>query len=160
MKKKLMALLLVGLMATFAACGGETTDEGGDAANEGGEEATTALDKDTLVVGTSADFPPFENVDVNGDIVGFDIDLINEIGKELGKEIQIENMDFDGLVGAVQTDKIDMAISGMTDNADRRKNVNFSDSYYEASQAILVREDVADVASMDDLSEKIVGSQL
>ena len=147
MKKGFIILLAIGLIFAVVGC------------NDSGD-VSSALDKDTLIVGTSADFPPFENVDENGDIVGFDIDLIQEIGKELGKEIKIENMDFNGIVGAVQTDKVDIAISGITADEERGKKVNFSDPYYESSQAILVREDDEGSNSMDDLSGKLVGSQL
>ena len=82
-----------------------------------------------LYVGTNAEFEPFEYLD-NGEIVGFDIDLINEIGKLIGREIVIKNIAFDGLLPAMQQRKLDIVIAGMTANDERRKSVNFSTPYF------------------------------
>ncbi|MEG2081506.1 MAG: transporter substrate-binding domain-containing protein, partial [Oscillospiraceae bacterium] len=69
--------------------------------------------KETLIIGTNAEFAPFEYLD-NGKVVGFDIDLINEIGKKLDLNIKIENLSFDGLLPALQAKKVDLIIAGMT----------------------------------------------
>src|SRR5690554_3743109 len=107
MKKAMFMLLIFVLLIALVGCNNsEPVEE-----TQGGE--TGEKTKETLLVGTSADFPPFENIDVDGKIVGFDIDLVNEIAKELGMDVKVENITFDGLVDAVKTKKIDMAISGM-----------------------------------------------
>nr|6Y16_A Chain A, Amino acid ABC transporter, periplasmic amino acid-binding protein,Amino acid ABC transporter, periplasmic amino acid-binding protein [Thermotoga maritima MSB8]6Y16_B Chain B, Amino acid ABC transporter, periplasmic amino acid-binding protein,Amino acid ABC transporter, periplasmic amino acid-binding protein [Thermotoga maritima MSB8] len=85
-----------------------------------------------LLVGLSADFPPFEFVDENGNIVGFDVDLAKEIARRLGVELKIVDMTFDGLIPSLLTKKIDVIISGMTITEERKKVVAFSDPYFDA----------------------------
>jgi polar amino acid transport system substrate-binding protein len=114
-------------------------------------------------VATSADFPPFEYIEIvdgKDKIIGFDAELIQEIGKELGRDVQIENMTFDGIVAAVQTGKVDVAISGINPTPDREKKVNFSDPYYYASQTLLIKKDTQEITNMDQLKGKTVGSQI
>src|SRR6056297_4099983 len=91
-------------------------------------------------VGTSAGFPPFEYVE-NGEIVGFDMDLIKEIGKEMGFEVEIIDIAFDSLIPAIVSGNLDIAASGMTIRPDRAKVVSFSDPYWTADQSISVKED-------------------
>ena len=162
MKKGLIALLIILMVIALVGC--NSTEQPSEQGEQTGEEQAEQGEVKKLIVGTSADFPPFENLEVvdgKETIVGFDIDLINEIAKELGVEVEIQDMDFNGLVAAVQSDKIDLAIAGMTPDDDRREKVDFSDPYFYASQTILVKEEVKDeYASMDDMVGKIVGSQL
>ncbi len=94
----------------------------------------------TYIVGTSADFPPFEYVQ-NGKYVGFDIDLINEIAKIEGFKIQIRDMSFDSLIPALRAGVIDIAIAGMTITDEREKIVDFSEPYWHADQDVIVKKD-------------------
>ncbi|WP_456399587.1 basic amino acid ABC transporter substrate-binding protein [Mesoaciditoga sp.] len=94
----------------------------------------------TYIVGTSADFPPFEYVQ-NGKYVGFDIDLINEIAKIEGFKIQIRDMSFDSLIPALRAGVIDIAIAGMTITNEREKIVDFSEPYWHADQDVIVKKD-------------------
>ncbi len=96
--------------------------------------------KGTLVMGTNAEFSPFEFHADDGTIVGFDVDLATYIAAELEMELKIEDMNFDSLIGALQSSKVDFVAAGMTADAERRKNVDFSDSYYSASQVIIVKK--------------------
>ncbi len=153
MKKGLVTLLIVALMIALVGCNSNETTENGE-----GQGKNT--DKRTLTVATSADFPPFETIDTKGEIVGFDIDLIKEIGKELDAEIAFKNMEFNGIIAAIQTGKADLAISGLSVDKERVKKVNFSDSYYETSQTIVVKKDTIGLATMDDVKGLTVGSQL
>ncbi|HLQ73243.1 MAG TPA: transporter substrate-binding domain-containing protein [Bacillota bacterium] len=141
----LMALLLIGLLA---ACGGGS-DEGGE-----GDDG-----KKVLKVGTSADFPPFESFDEDGDIVGFDADLAALISEELGYELKMEDMSFDGLIGALQADRVDMVMSGMSATEERRENVDFSVDYNESSEMFITQKD-SDISTLEDLDGKTVGVQL
>jgi len=93
-----------------------------------------------LTVGTSADFPPFEYVE-DGEFVGFDMDLIREIAKVAGFEIEIVDMSFDSLIPALAVGQLDIVIAGMTITEDRRRAVDFSDPYWTADQSVVVRED-------------------
>ncbi len=112
---------------------------------------------ETLIVGTNAEFPPFEYL-ADGEIVGFDVDLIQAVAKELGKDIQIENLSWEGLLPALQSKKVDLIIAGMTATEDRKKVVNFSDTYYVAEeQMIVLHQDTSDINSVEDLIGKKVG---
>ncbi len=112
----------------------------------------------TLVVGTNAAFPPFEYVGDDGQPDGFDIALIKAIGEKNGMEVQINDMEFDSLVSSIGN-KIDVAIAGMTVTEERKKTVDFSESYYEAVQDVLVPKGSA-IATADDLKGKKIGVQL
>lgn len=109
-----------------------------------------------LYVGTNAEFEPFEYRE-GGNIVGFDIELIGEISKLIDKDIEVEDMAFDGLLPALQTKKIDLIIAGMTATEERKKFVNFSESYYKSQQAIVVNKDENGINNFDNLIEKEVG---
>ena len=109
-----------------------------------------------LQVGTNAEFKPFEYLEA-GKIVGFDIDLINEIGALIGKEINMNNISFDGLLPALQTKKIDLVVAGMTATEERRKSVAFTDTYYLSEQKIMLNEGNTDIKSFDDFKGKTVG---
>lgn len=109
-----------------------------------------------LYVGTNAEFEPFEYRE-SGNIVGFDIELVNEIAKLINREIEIEDMAFDGLLPALQTKKIDLIIAGMTATEERKKNVNFSEPYYKSQQAMVVYNDENNIKTFDDLEGKEVG---
>ena len=95
-----------------------------------------------LVVGTSADFPPFEYKDPEtGEIVGFDIELIKLIAQKIGYDrVEIKDMDFDSLIPALQAGQIDVAIAGMTITEKRKQQVDFSIPYWSADQAVVVRK--------------------
>lgn len=117
-----------------------------------------------LVVGTSAEYAPYEYhtlVDGKDTIVGFDISIIQEIAKDLGVQLEIVDMGFEGLLGALNSNKVDVVIAGMNPDEKRRKSVDFSKIYYEAKQGVLVRtEDKDKIKSIADLSGKKVGVQL
>lgn len=142
--KKFLAMLLAVVMcvACMTACGGN-------------EAASTG---DVLVVGTNAEFPPFEYIGDDGNPDGFDIALIKEIGKKLGMEVKIENMEFGSLVAAIGS-KIDASIAGMTITEERLQSVDFSDPYYDAYQYVIVPID-SNIATFDDLKNKNIGCQL
>ncbi len=117
-----------------------------------------------LVVGMSADYAPYEFhtiIDGKDQIVGFDVDVANEIASSLGVELEIREMDFGMLLAALQSGKIDMVISGMSPNAEREKSVDFSNIYYKAIQSILVLDSNKNIyTSLDDLANKKIGVQM
>ena len=116
-------------------------------------------EKKTIYVGTNAEFKPYEYLE--GDkIVGFDIELMEAMGKEMGYEIKWNNMTFDGLLPALQSKKIDVIIAGMTATPERKKFVNFSDPYFVSSQMIIVNtndEKSKDITSYESLPNHSVG---
>lgn len=113
--------------------------------------------KSILVVGLSAEYPPFE-FQQQGKIIGFDIDLIKAIGQKLDKEIQIQDMSFHSLIASLHTGKIDIAISGMTITPERSKNVDFTQVYYHPSLAIVYLKNHP--LDSNTFSNKKIGVQL
>lgn len=152
-----IALLLVLVMSVLAACGGGTNNESnGDTDNTSGSDA-----KKVLKVGTSADYPPFEYVDTatSDEIIGFDIDLAKMIADELGYELDIQDMDFNGLIPALQAKSIDFVIAGMDGNDEKRKQVvDFTEPYFTATNYVIFKKD-SGIESMEDLDGKKIGAQ-
>ncbi len=111
-----------------------------------------------LVIATSPDFPPFEELQSDGSITGIEIDLLNKICEELGVKLVISSMSFESVLPAVQTGKADAGVSGITITESRKKNTLFTDPYCLAAQAIVVTEG-SDIKSKADLNGKKVSVQ-
>ena len=107
---------------------------------------------------TNAEFPPYEFHE-GDDVVGIDADIARAIGEEMGMEVKIEDMAFDSIIPAVTSGKADFGAAGMTVTEDRKKNVDFTDTYATATQVIIVKEG-SDIAGPDDLTGKKIGVQL
>ena len=95
--------------------------------------------KGTLVMGTNAEFPPYEYHEGDG-ITGIDVEIVHFICDKLGYQLKIEDMAFDAIIAAVQSGKVDFGASGFTVTEDRLKNIDFTDSYCTASQMIIVKK--------------------
>lgn len=109
--------------------------------------ATLDANKDQLVVATSTGFEPFEMVDATGKYSGVDLEIAFYLAQELGKELVIQDMDFDAVVNSVQTGHSDIGMAGLSVTPERQKVVTFSDSYYNASQVVICK---ADDTTFDD----------
>ncbi len=120
--------------------------------------ANTAGSSSELVIGTDPGFKPFEYKE-GSQTVGFDIDLAREIAMDQNKTLRVEEMAFDGLLLALQSGRIDLAVAGMTKTPDRAKNVDFSQAYYSAAQMIIVKKG-SEIRSEADLVGKKIGVQL
>ncbi len=103
------------------------------------KKSSTAPANGKIVMGTNAEFPPYEYIEGN-EIIGIDADMMQAIADKLGMELKIENMEFDSIIGAIQSGKVDVGVAGMTVTEDRKKNVDFSDTYYTGRQVIIVKE--------------------
>lgn len=91
-----------------------------------------------IIIGTDSTYPPFEYVDDKGVITGVSVEIGKEIGKALGREVEFRSINFDGLITALKTGSIDLIISSMTANDERRKSIDFSDPYVKTGLAVLV----------------------
>lgn len=120
--------------------------------------AFALVEEGKLVMGTNAEFPPFEITDDEGNVVGFDADLAAEIAKDLGVELEIKNMPFDSIVTAVVQGGIDVGIAGMTVKPERLASVDFSNTYYEAQQVVIVKEG-SPIVDEDTLKGVTIGVQ-
>lgn len=144
MKKLLSILLASTMMLGLFACG---------------SPSGSSAEKSKLVVGTSADYAPYEFhklVDGKDEILGFDMDLAREIANDMGKELVIKDMDFKLLLSELNLGNIDMIIAGFSPDPER--DVSYSDVYYKASQTVLTLKDSA-LDSFELLAGKQVGVQ-
>ncbi len=120
-------------------------------------------DKGVLVMGTSADYPPYEfhkTIDGKDTIVGFDIDIAKGIAADLGVKLEIVDMKFEGLLPALVGGKVDMIVAGMNPTEERKKSVDFSMIYYEANQTMLVKADAAsNLGTKESFKGKVIGVQ-
>ena len=148
MKKFLAVAMILLKTAALAACGGDTKDSGSSDSSADAPKASG----DVLIVGTEPTFPPFDTTDDNGDIVGFDMDLIKAIGKDQGFEVEFRNLEFDGLIPALTSGTIDIVAAGMDASPERAEQVDFSDSYYEASLIVAVAADNDTITGVDSLT--------
>ena len=142
--------LLVAISLVLAGCGGAEAANHLEAIKQAG----------VIKVGTSADYPPFESVDENGNKVGFDIELMTEIAKRLGVKLEWVDMPFDSLIAAVQEGKIDASISAFNYTEERDQMIDFSDAYYNSEDAFTVAENFAGtIAGPEDVAAYKVGVQ-
>ena len=114
--------------------------------------------KKVISVGADTTFPPFE-MEEHGKVIGFDIDLIHAVAKKEGLKIKLRTMDFQGLIPALQTGTIDVAVAGITITDQRAKVVNFSHPYYHSGLSILVKKN-SPVHSLENLNGKTVAVKL
>jgi polar amino acid transport system substrate-binding protein len=114
-----------------------------------------------IVVGTSADFPPFEMTDANNDIIGFDIELVTKILEDAGYTVEVQDIEFNSLISSLNANKIDVIAAALTINAERDAQIDFSNPYFAADQAVLIRADFGRVInSTDNLANLSIGAQL
>jgi polar amino acid transport system substrate-binding protein len=113
-----------------------------------------------IVVGTSADYPPYESIDADGKFVGFDMDMARAIGEKLGVEVEFQDMPFDSLIAAVQEGKIDVVIAAMQATPERDETVDFSMVYRPTKDAFLGAADsTIELATGDDAAGHSIGAQ-
>ena len=177
--KKLTALLLgTAMVLSLAACGGSASTASSEAASseaasseetseaassEAASESADAAELTTgtagkLTMSTNAAFPPYEMTADDGSFEGIDIEVAAAIADKLGLELQVDDMDFDAALLAAQNGKSDMVMAGVTVTDERQKVMDFSDTYAEGIQSVIVPED-SDIASVDDLAGKTIGTQ-
>lgn len=152
---KVCSLILASCMLFGAVgCGGQES-AGGD--NSGNQNGLVTSQEGKLIWATNATFEPYEYKE--GDkVVGIDAEIAEAIATKLGLEAQVENMEFDAIIPSVVSGKADIGIAGMTITDERLNNVNFSDTYVEAGQAIIVKKG-SDIKGVSDLAGKVVGVQ-
>lgn len=174
--KKVFALALTVLMvmSMFAGCGSSNAAKATTAATEAPAttaEATAAettaaataaselktVEAGKLIMSTNAAFPPYEMVADDGSFEGIDVEVAGAIAGKLGLELVVDDMDFDAALLAVQQNKSDIVMAGVTVTEDRQLIMNFSDSYATGVQVVIVKEG-SDV-TLDNLGEKMIGTQ-
>ena len=157
----IMVMGLVGCSSSKGSSSSASSDASSSAAKT--EKLQQIKDAGVLKVGTSAEYSPYEFhkvVDGEDKIVVFDDFLVQEIAKDMGVKVEYEDMDFDGLLGALQADKVDIVLAGMTPDEKRKKSVDFSDIYYTNSNVCIVAKGKEDtIKKSEDLKDLKVGVQ-
>ena len=144
MKKKMVSLMLCICMAVaVAGCGGK--------------KFNNPKKGDELIMATNAYFEPYEYYEGDA-VVGIDAEIAQAIADKMGMTLKIEDMEFDSIIAAVNSGKAHIGVAGMTVTEDRLENVDFSDTYATAVQAIIVTGD-SEIAGPDDLADKLIGVQ-
>lgn len=145
-KRWTLAVLLVAVLAMVAAACGDSDDGGG------GDFDTR--EAGTLTVGSDIPFPPFEDFDDAGNVVGFDAEVIEEIAQRLDVGVEWVDTDFDTIFTQLATGTFDVVASATTITEEREEIVNFTDPYYKAQQALTVNiNETPDLNTVDDLGE-------
>ena len=161
--KKFLAVLMSAAMLlgvlSLAACGDTTTDTTTDDSQETSTTAEfTTVTAGKLTMSTNAQFPPYEMVADDGSFEGIDIEIAAAIAEKLGLELQVDDMDFDSALLAAQNGKSDMVMAGVTITDERMAVMDFSDTYANGVQVVIVKED-SDITSIADLEGKMIGTQ-
>lgn len=159
--KFLAVCLAAAAMLSMSACNGGGTSSGAasDSSNDGVSTSTldTIKKNGFITMSTNAEFEPFEYKDGES-IVGIDLEISQKIADKLGVELKVNDVAFDSLIPEITSGKADFVAAGMTADDERRKNVDFSDSYFDAGQAIIVKKG-GDIKAPKDLDGKKVGVQ-
>lgn len=146
----LLALALVFAMGALAGCGGNEEPAKEPTEEQPAEAQFETITEGKIIVGSDTAYPPFENV-VNGETVGFDVDIMKEIGERLGYEIEFKTYKFDALIAGMQAGtEFDMIASAMTIKPERAEQVDFSEPYINSNQSLAVTTD-STIKSVNDL---------
>lgn len=176
--KKITALMLSSaMMLSLAACGGSASTEtvsseaasseaasseavSTEEAASADAAAVTTVNAGKLTMSTNAAFPPYEMTTDTGDFEGIDIEVAGAIAKKLGLELQVDDMDFDAALLAAQNGKSDMVMAGVTVTEERQAVMDFSNSYANGVQVVIVKED-SPIQTVDDLANaNMIGCQM
>lgn len=175
--KKTALLTILAMVMAFALVGCDSTAKNSENAAKvaGKKEAAQVSQEDMdaavkkikdngkLVLATSADYPPYEwhlLKDGKDEIVGFDIEIAKAIAEEMGVELEIKDLDFDGIIPSITSGQADIGIAGLSSTPEREEAVNFSVPYFTNEQVVLVRKEDADkYKKMEDFAGKVVGAQ-
>ena len=151
-KKLMLGIIAMAMMIVVTACSKEPVNH-----------LTKIKEEGKIVLGTSADYPPYEFhklIDGKDEIVGFDIEIAKAIASDLGVELEIVDMKFEGLLAALASDDIDFVVAGMVADEERSKAADFSIPYYLGQQKLIVRkEDSAKLKGPEDFEGLKIGVQ-
>lgn len=159
MKRALSIVLAVALALALTACGTKQNTQTSTASR-----LAAIKQKGTIVLGTSADYPPYEYHTTEGGqdkIVGWEVEMAQQIATDLGVKLEVRDIPFDNLIPELQAGKVDFVVSALTITEKRAKSVDFSDPYWRGGQVILANADkAAAIKTAADLKGRRVAVQL
>lgn len=150
LSKVLVMPMVIALLAVTTVAWGASSDDSWERIKAAG----------VIRIGVDDAFPPMEYRDEKGNLIGFDVDLANELGKRLGVEIVWVPTAWDGVILALQSGKFDMILSTLTITEERAQKIDFSPPYIYGAQIVVVREQNKDINVLADLKGRVVGTQL
>lgn len=158
--KKISAIILTGVMtiSLFSGCGKTNTNVTDN--NKKANSLQRVKDAGKLVIGLDDSYPPMEFRNEKNELVGFDIDLGNELAKKLGVKCEVATTDFNGIVLALKAGKFDAIVSALSITEQRKKEIDFVGPYIDGGQIIVVKNDNANINSKENLKGKILACQL
>lgn len=156
MKKKIVLFIVIAVAAALSVSVLLTGCTTVDMSKAGPDEIK---EYGKLVVATSPDFPPFENLDQAGNVVGWDIDVAQALADKLGVKLEVQQMEFDAVLSSVAAGKVHIGMAGISNTEERDKSVDFSMNVFNSSQMIIVREDNTSITGPMDLAGKTVAVQ-
>ncbi len=156
MKKKIVLFIVIAVVAALSVSVLLTGCTTIDMSKAGPDEIK---EYGKLVVATSPDFPPFENLDQAGNVVGWDIDVAQALADKLGVKLEVQQMEFDAVLSSVAAGKVHIGMAGISNTEERDKSVDFSMNVFNSSQMIIVREDNTSITGPMDLAGKTVAVQ-
>ncbi|WP_407857037.1 transporter substrate-binding domain-containing protein [Enterococcus hailinensis] len=163
MKKITGLVITLAALFTLAACGGSSSSTDASSSAKTENQLAAIKKSGVLKVATSADYAPFEfhtMVDGKDKIVGADIDLVNEIAKELGVKAEVSDMSFNTVLASLNQGKSDIAISAISATKERKEQFDFTDNYYNPPQVVIINKKNKDkFTSLDSLKDQQVGAQ-
>lgn len=155
MLKRSILLAVAALMAltlSLTGCGNQPKAE---------NDQKGATEQKVLKVGSDTAYAPFEFQDENSKAyIGFDMDLVNAIAQKIGYKVEVQSMNFDGLIPALESGNIDLAISAMSITPERSQKILFSSPYYKSGLSVVVRKDETGIKGFDDLKGKKIAVQI
>ncbi len=165
--KKIVSLVCVAALAVSMLAGCSSKEETkaaettAETTTESAGETTAAKDSGKLIMATEAGFAPYEYTEDGQTVIGVDVDIANEIAKAMGKELEIQNMTFDGALLAVQQGAADFAAAGISVTPDRQEVMDFTIEYASSKQVVVVKKDAGKITAPEDVKEgTIVGVQM
>ena len=156
MKKFVVLLLALCMIFMLCACGEEAVQE--VVSDSAEAEGISTVEDGVLHMATNAAFPPYEMVKDGGGYEGIDVEIATAIADELGLELVVDDMDFSSVITSVQSGKADICMAGLTVTDERKEAVDFTETYAQGVQVVIVKED-SDIESVDDLDGKMIGTQ-
>nr|WP_227779956.1 MULTISPECIES: transporter substrate-binding domain-containing protein [Paenibacillus] len=156
-KSWMLTAILLMVVLVVSACGSKTTDNGSSNGAQASNELEQIKSAGTMKVGMMGTYRPYNFLNDNKEMDGFDADIAREVAKRLGVEVEFVSQEFSGLTPSLQSKKIDAIISQMTITDERKQALDFSEGYITNQVKIIVKDDNSDITKLEDFKGKTIG---
>ncbi|WP_423805303.1 substrate-binding periplasmic protein [Paenibacillus illinoisensis] len=156
-KSWMLTAIMLMVVLVVSACGSKTTDNGSSNGAQASNELEQIKSAGTMKVGMMGTYRPYNFLNDNKEMDGFDADIAREVAKRLGVEVEFVSQEFSGLTPSLQSKKIDAIISQMTITDERKQALDFSEGYITNQVKIIVKDDNNDITKLEDFKGKTIG---